>query len=208
MRFSTAALSLSLGFALVGCHDNTPAPKMDKGTSSGAMASPDARQSGPMAQAVEAAPMAMATIRPAKKATKDENVTGTIAFHRAGAQVRVVADLAGFKPNSIHGIHFHESGDLSAPDLSSAGGHFNPTNMPHAGPDDAKHHAGDLGNITADGQGKVHKEWMLSGITLGSGKTDVIGKSVIIHSGADDLKSQPSGDSGGRIAGGVIEPTR
>jgi superoxide dismutase, Cu-Zn family len=111
----------------------------------------------------------------------------------------------GLTPNTTHGFHIHEKGDLSAPDLGSAGAHYNPESHPHAGPDAPMRHAGDLGNVTSDAQGHVQKELTVDNISIGGAKNDILGKSVIVHAKADDLKSQPSGDAGGRVAGGVIE---
>ena len=134
------------------------------------------------------------------------NASGTVTFKQAGDnKVRVVVDLQGVPPGT-HGFHIHEKGDLSAPDLASAGAHFNPTKHKHGGPDAAERHAGDLGNLEADASGKIKKDLTIEGISVGSGAAnDIIGKSVILHAKADDLKTDPSGNSGGRIAGGVIQ---
>jgi Cu-Zn family superoxide dismutase len=153
--------------------------------------------------------VAVAMIKPSAAATtqpSNNNVTGTVTFTGLGDHVMAVVDLKGLAPNSKHGFHIHEKGDLSAPDLSSAGAHFNPTGAKHGGPDSAAHHAGDLGNVTADAQGNVHTEMHLMGVSLdGGGANSIVGRSVIVHAKDDDLKSDPSGNSGGRIAGGVIE---
>ena len=74
----------------------------------------------------------------------------------------------------------------------------------HGGPDDQNRHAGDMGNVKTDAQGKAKVDATIKGVSL-SGEHGVVGKSVIVHAKADDLKSQPSGDAGGRVAGGVIE---
>ena len=113
--------------------------------------------------------------------------------------------LTGLEPGK-HGIHIHKEADLSAPDLASAGGHWNPDAHKHGGPDTAEHHAGDLGNIDANADGKAHLDITLAGLTLGDGaKTDVIGHSVIVHEKKDDLTTQPTGNAGARVACGVIE---
>ena len=85
----------------------------------------------------------------------------------------------------------------------SAGGHFNPTNNPHAGHDVAQRHVGDLGNIEVDSAGKAHLELTDKMMTM-RGENSIIGRGVIVHEKADDLKSQPTGDAGGRVACGVI----
>ena len=153
--------------------------------------------------------VAVAKMKPSQAATTQPSwgkSTGTVTFTQMDdGKVKVAIDLQGVPPGK-HGFHIHEKGDLSAPDLSSAGGHFNPDKHPHAGPDAPKRHAGDLGNVDADESGKVKKEVTTDGITIGSGQAnDIVGKAVILHVKADDLKSQPTGDAGGRIAGGLIE---
>ncbi|MFP4071997.1 MAG: superoxide dismutase family protein, partial [Desulfovibrionales bacterium] len=102
-----------------------------------------------------------------------------------------------------HGFHIHEYGDCSASDATSAGGHYNPTDMPHAGPDAAKRHVGDLGNVTADDSGRVSENFLDPVISL-NGPHSLVGLSVVVHEGADDFTSQPSGDAGPRVGCGVV----
>jgi Cu-Zn family superoxide dismutase len=104
-----------------------------------------------------------------------------------------------------HGFHLHEKGDCSAPDASSAGGHFNPLHHPHAGPHTAQHHAGDFGNITVKADGTGTMSLTLKGEDAKIAREDAIGKAIILHEKADDLKTQPTGNAGGRIACGVVE---
>ncbi len=167
--------------------------------------------SAPMHGSMMAAKTAVAHVMPSKAATtqpSNNNVAGTVTFTDLGnGQVKVVADITGFEPNSTHGFHVHEKGDLSAADLSSAGGHYNPDTHIHGGPATSPVHAGDLGNIAADASGNAHYEIEVNNISIG-GKNDIVGKSVIIHAKPDDLKSQPAGNAGGRVAGGVIEAAR
>ena len=164
--------------------------------------------SAPMHGSMMAAKTAVAHVMPSKAATtqpSNNNVAGTVTFTDSDdGRMKVVADITGFEPNSQHGFHIHEKGDLSAADLSSAGGHYNPDKHVHGGPATSPVHAGDLGNITADASGNAHYEIEVTGISIG-GKNDIVGKSVIIHAKVDDLKSQPAGNAGGRVAGGVIE---
>ena len=129
-------------------------------------------------------------------------VTGTVTFTKMGDTVQVVADITGLKPGK-HGFHIHEFGDCSAADASSAGGHFNPTHKQHGAPDASDRHAGDLGNIEADASGKAHLEWSDKVMKL-SGADSIVGHAVIVHEKADDLKTQPTGNAGGRLACGVI----
>ncbi len=132
-----------------------------------------------------------------------DKITGTVTFTTTSDGVKVVADIEGLAPGE-HGFHIHEKADLSDPELKGAGGHFNPDHHKHGGPESEEHHAGDLGNLTADDKGHAHLDATFKGLTI-EGKSGVVGHSVIIHAKADDLKSQPAGESGKRIAGGVIE---
>lgn len=157
----------------------------------------------------QAAPkMAAATIRPSKAATTQpvaNDVMGTVTFTQAPDGMNVNIHLTGLPPNSTHGIHIHDKGDMSAADLMSVGAHFNPEGHKHGGPNSPMAHAGDFGNITSDANGAVNTDIMVKGVTLDNSPTGIIGRSVIIHAKADDLKTDPSGNSGARVAGGVIE---
>src|SRR6266487_3304632 len=135
--------------------------------------------------------------------TAGNKVSGTVTFIEVADGVQVHAELAGLAPGD-HGFHVHEFGDCSAPDASSAGAHFNPTNKPHAGPDAPERHVGDMGNVEADTSGKAKLEYVDHQISLTNDEQSVIGRSVVVHMKRDDLKSQPAGDSGARVACGVI----
>lgn len=134
--------------------------------------------------------------------TAGNKVSGTVTFSRVADGVKVVADLDGLT-KGLHGIHIHEYGDCSASDGSSAGGHYNPEMKNHSGPMDMNRHEGDMGNIEADADGKAHLDYTDHTILL-DGPHSVIGHSVVVHRDADDLKTQPSGNSGPRVACGVI----
>lgn len=134
--------------------------------------------------------------------TQGSNVHGTVTFTAVDGAVLVVADIQGLTPGR-HGFHVHEFGDCSAPDASSAGSHWNPGGCPHAGPEAASRHAGDLGNIEADAAGNAHIEWRDPVLAL-TGPTSIIGRSVIVHANPDDLATQPTGNAGPRVACGVI----
>ena len=133
---------------------------------------------------------------------KDSNVEGTVTFAKSGNEVKIVADVTGLTPGK-HGFHIHQYGDCSLSDGSSAGGHFNPTNNPHASHDAAQRHEGDMGNLEADASGKAHLELTDNMMTM-SGEKSIIGRGVIVHEKEDDPKSQPVGNAGGRVACGVI----
>lgn len=131
-------------------------------------------------------------------------VTGTATFtERSTGGVRVEIHVENAPPGS-HGLHVHDVGDCSAPDASSAGGHFNPGGTPHAGPSELKRHAGDLGNIEVEANGKGHLELVSDLLTVRPGPNSVVGRAVVFHEKRDDLTSQPTGDAGGRLACGVV----
>ena len=146
---------------------------------------------------------ATANLRP----TKGNQANGTVTFTPTddANKVKVQVHLSQLKPGSVHGMHVHEKGDCRAPDASSAGGHFNPTGKSHGGRTADERHAGDLGNVEASSAGKVSATFDVDDISVSDGQQGIIGKSVILHEKADDLKTQPSGDSGSRIACAVIE---
>jgi Cu-Zn family superoxide dismutase len=132
----------------------------------------------------------------------ESHVKGVIQFTATDDGVEVRGEITGLTPGK-HGFHIHEFGDCSSADPKCHGGHFNPDKKKHGGPDDAERHVGDLGNIEADAGGKAIISMKDKLIAL-SGPRSIIGRAVILHAKADDLKSQPSGDAGDRIAGGVV----
>ena len=130
---------------------------------------------------------------------------GMARFFQRSDGVIVEIEIHGLPKTetSFFAFHIHDGGSCKGVDFPDAGSHFNPDNTDHAGPGDAVRHAGDLGNITADSDGKAHYNQVDSLISF-TGKHNIIGRSVIIHVGEDDLVSQPTGDAGGRVAKGVI----
>jgi Cu-Zn family superoxide dismutase len=135
--------------------------------------------------------------------TAGNKVSGTVTFTEVADGVQVRAEISGLTSGN-HGFHVHEFGDCSAADAASAGAHFNPENKPHAGPDSTERHVGDMGNVQADASGKARLEYVDHQISLTNDERSAIGRSVVVHAKADDLKSQPAGDSGARVACGVI----
>jgi Cu-Zn family superoxide dismutase len=129
---------------------------------------------------------------------------GTIALRERGGELVARVQLRGLAPNSEHGFHVHEKGDCSAADAMSAGPHFNPGGHQHGRPGSGAHHAGDLQNLKADAKGNVDVELTLAGLTLGPGPNSIAGRSLIVHRDPDDFATQPTGNSGPRIACGVI----
>jgi len=134
--------------------------------------------------------------------TEGSNVSGTVIFKKVDNGIKITANVQGLEPGK-HGFHIHEFGDIRKSDGTSAGGHFNPENVDHGAPTDKIRHVGDLGNIIADENGMATYERVDSVITF-SGEHSIIGRGIIIHSGEDDLKSQPTGAAGSRLAMGVI----
>jgi Cu-Zn family superoxide dismutase len=137
------------------------------------------------------------------EATKGNATTGTVNFMQKGDKVVVTARVSGLAPGA-HGFHIHEKGDCSSGDGMSAGGHFNPHGKPHASPAGADRHAGDLPMLQADGSGNAALTVEVDAITVGSGAADVVGRAVIVHKDPDDFTTQPTGNSGARVACGVI----
>lgn len=145
---------------------------------------------------------AAADLRP----TQGNQANGMLTVVTAKDGVKISGTIKGLQPNSEHGFHIHEKGDCSAPDASSAGGHFNPGAQAHGNPDTAVHHLGDILSIRANAEGVAKVDAHVGGATLGGGQpTDIVGKAIVLHEKPDDYTTQPSGNSGGRIACGVIK---
>jgi superoxide dismutase, Cu-Zn family len=131
--------------------------------------------------------------------------TGEARFVDRGDSVEITLNVAGATPGN-HGVHVHMVGDCSAPDASSAGDHFNPDTHQHGAPGGVtEHHAGDFGNIEVGEGGTGTLTLVQPDITLGEGARSIAGRAIIVHEKADDFQTQPTGDSGGRIACGVIK---
>jgi len=142
---------------------------------------------------------AVAVIHP----TAGNQCAGIVSFSQQGDTVKVVADLSGLTPNQMHGFHIHELGDVSADNGTATGGHYNPEKHDHALPVTSMRHAGDLGNVQADADGKAHLEMTLANISIAGLRNPVLGRGVIVHAKPDD-GGQPTGNAGGRIGQGVI----
>ena len=141
---------------------------------------------------------AVAVIRP----LGDNRVQGAINFIQEGRALRIAGELTGLTPGK-HGVHIHVYGDPTYADGSSFGPHLNPKNVQHGGPEDPKSHLGDLGNIEADRSGKAKINILSNKLSL-SGNNSIIGRSIVIKERIDDLKTQPGGAAGARIAFGII----
>jgi superoxide dismutase, Cu-Zn family len=150
--------------------------------------------------AISAAPVNKATA--ALRGGAGSEVEGVVTFTQTPEGVHVNARVTGLAPGT-HGFHIHEFGDCSAADFTSTGGHFNPAGAPHAGPDAAARHNGDMGNVEANAAGVATLD-LVDGKLAFDGPNSILGRGLIVHAAADDLKTQPTGNAGGRVACGVI----
>lgn len=136
--------------------------------------------------------------------TQGNATTGVVTFKTMGSRVLVTAEVQGLKPNAEHGFHVHEKGDCSSGDGMSTGGHFDPNGKAHGAHGSSAHHAGDLPSLLADINGNAKLSFETKAITVGSGSTDIVGRGLIVHRDPDDFKSQPTGNSGPRLACATI----
>ena len=135
--------------------------------------------------------------------TVGNDANGVVRFFKVEEGVRVLAEVYDLAPNSTHGFHIHEYGDCSAVDGTSAGGHFNPNNTQHGGPESDERHVGDLGNIQVDQNGYGQYDRIDTTISF-EGVNNILGRGIIVHEGEDDFESQPTGAAGSRLSCGVI----
>jgi Cu-Zn family superoxide dismutase len=134
--------------------------------------------------------------------TKGSKTFGEATFEQVGDKVHVLVNVQGLKPGQAHGFHLHEVGDCSSGDGMSAKGHFNPFGKQHAHPGSG--HAGDLPALMADKGGRAKLDAMIEGVSIAPGAGSIVNRGVIVHADPDDYKTQPTGNSGARIACGVI----
>ena len=146
-------------------------------------------------------PTATAVLEP----RSGSNVRGTVTFTQTGDVVRVSSAVTGHSKGP-KGFHIHEKGDCSSADGMSAGGHFNPSGMKHGGPYEPVRHAGDLGNLNFGADGVAKFNFVVGEISVSSSRSDgIIGRALMVHAQVDDLKTDPTGNAGGRVACGVIK---
>lgn len=142
---------------------------------------------------------ATATLEP----RSGSSVSGTAAFHEVAGGLAAHVEVHGAQPGP-HGVHVHEKGDCSEPKAQSAGSHFNPNHgAHHGGPQTEVRHGGDLGNVTVDSSGSGTLDVTVRDLSL-TGANGIVGRSLVVHEKADDLRTDPAGNSGGRFACGVI----
>ena len=127
---------------------------------------------------------------------------GKAVAQEADGGLRVTVEVGGISPGA-HGAHVHTTGKCDAPEVTTAGGHWNPTARKHGLENPEGPHAGDMPNLTVGADGRGTLTFMLPAGTY-EGLLDEDGAAFVVHAGADDLKTDPSGNSGGRIACGVF----
>ncbi|WP_367848574.1 superoxide dismutase family protein [Rhodoferax sp. WC2427] len=136
--------------------------------------------------------------------TTGNAATGSIQFVQLPGKVLVRGEVHGLLPNTVHGFHIHEKGDCSSGDGMSTGGHFNPTAHAHGAASGPLHHAGDLPSLQADASGSAKINFETTDLAVGSGPNDVVGRGLIVHKDPDDFTTQPTGNSGARLACAVV----
>jgi superoxide dismutase, Cu-Zn family len=137
--------------------------------------------------------------------TADGTAAGRAVATEQGGGVQIALTVDGM-PAGLHGAHVHMTGRCDPPDFTTAGGHWNPTGMQHGTQNPQGPHAGDLPNLTIAADGRGSMTMMLPSGTL-DGMLDVDGAAFVVHAAADDLRTDPSGNSGGRVACGVFQRT-
>lgn len=197
---------LSVAILIVGC-DNTrytnkeiEANKVEGDTTAATTDNPDADQlysdSNPAGD-----PTAYVVLN-----TINNEMSATATFtNMDNGNINFRLDVENF-PAGEHAVHLHENGDCGAADYSSAGGHWNPTGENHGKRGVPPFHKGDIANMIVGDDGRGTLNMVIDGWSIGGGNnSNILNKAIIIHAGADDFTSQPSGDAGSRIACGVIK---
>ena len=137
---------------------------------------------------------------------KDGKQVGVATLIQQPDGVRIA--LTGYRlPPGVHGLHIHAVGQCQPPEFATAGAHFNPMGKKHGTQNPEGAHAGDLPNLDVAANGEGGVDIVSKAVTLGPGPTSLFGDngtSIVIHTGPDDMKTDPTGNSGGRIACGVI----
>jgi Cu-Zn family superoxide dismutase len=133
-------------------------------------------------------------------------VVGSAVLLQQSEGVRILLDVKNLPPG-VKGVHLHAGGRCEPPSFESAGPHFNPSKAEHGSENPKGPHAGDLPNITVDETGQGHLEFTLTRVNLETGPAslfDGAGTTLIVHEGPDDLRTNPAGNSGARIACGSV----
>lgn len=174
-----------------------------QGRGSTASAPSTSSTAGVSAAAGAAGPAATASLEP----RSDSSLSGTARFAAAPGGLAAHVEVQGGTPG-LHGVHVHEKGDCSDPKAASAGGHYNPAHgAHHGGPSTPVRHGGDLGNLQVDSSGNGTLDVVVPDLSL-AGADGVVGRALVVHEKTDDLQTDPAGNSGSRIACGVIQAAR
>lgn len=206
-RFLVLSALVTGALALAACSPSAPAPNSETPANQAAPAAtvaaptttPPVVPTEPVSNGT--ASIAHAVLEP----TQGNTAAGALTLHAEPNGVRISGQISGLQPDSEHGFHVHANGDCSAPDASSAGGHFDPAAQPHGHADSGPHHAGDMSNLRANAQGVAEVNVLVHDASLEAGNdNNVVGRALIVHADADDYYSQPAGNAGPRIACGVI----
>ena len=186
MRFTSLLLVLAGACATA----SSSVPPSSDAADAGAAAGPPA----------QATPAATAVLEP----RSGSNTSGTARITPTASGVVVLIEVQNAAPGE-HGVHVHETGDCSDPAAMSAGAHFNPKSAEHhGGPSTPVRHGGDLGNMQVDSNGRGLLVVAVGDLTL----ENVAGRSIVVHQTADDLKTDPAGNSGARVACGTIQSAK
>lgn len=145
-------------------------------------------------------PSASAQLQP----TRGNSTSGEARFAQRGDKVLVSGEVRGLKPGAEHGFHVHDKGDCSSGDGMSTGGHFNPGSKKHGAHGVGEQHVGDLPSLKADAMGVARFSFESTALAVGSGPNDIVGRGLIVHRDPDDYTTQPTGNSGPRLACAVI----
>jgi Cu-Zn family superoxide dismutase len=185
---TTTAAVLTLALAACGSPDDNAAANTAAGNSAATSAPQTASQR-----------MAVANLQ-----TADGQGAGTATATASGDQVQIALDVRGL-PAGEHGVHVHTVGACEGPAFDSAGGHWNPTDQTHGLESGDGQHAGDMPNLTVGEDGTGRLEYTLEGGATFEGLMDADGSAFMVHAMRDDQTTDPSGDSGSRIACGVFQ---
>ncbi|MFS8615340.1 MAG: superoxide dismutase family protein [Solitalea sp.] len=191
--FSLLTLTTAIAFCFSACNS----PSSRSGSETG-----DTSATEDLMNTESEAKTAVATISP----LGENGISGTVTFTEENGEVKMVANITS--PGSgTHAIHIHENGDCSAPDGSSAGGHWNPTNEDHGKWGEEPFHRGDIGNIEVgdDGAGSLELTTDLWCLDCPDSVKNIVGRAIIVHETHDDFHTQPTGNAGGRMGCAVIE---